>query len=211
MVTSTCGRRVDVVFDVYREVSIKNVERLKRVSASDGVHYKNKLPACTVKSWNKLLSVTVNKLKIVKFLVSQWKHSEAGSTTAPCTSQPKISAGEQAQTHANLFQSYNAITKKQIGVWFTMLGTREVHVSSTLTTLLSLSYFLLTAQASPQSATQKGRGAKTRIIDLSLVMNRLEMQLDPGIDKSCFIEALISVHAITGCNTISAFSGKGKW
>ena len=54
LVTSTGSRRVDVVFDVYREVSIKNVERLKRASTSDGLQYKNILPAYTVKSWNKL-------------------------------------------------------------------------------------------------------------------------------------------------------------
>ena len=52
---------------------IKNVERLKRVSMSDGVHYKNIFPAYTVKSWNKLLSVITNKPGIVNFLVSQWK------------------------------------------------------------------------------------------------------------------------------------------
>ena len=58
---------------------------------------------------------------------------------------------------------------------------------------------------------KKGRGAKSRIIDLSLVVNSLEMQLDPGIDKNYFLKALIGVHAITGCDTISAVSGKGKW
>ena len=58
---------------------------------------------------------------------------------------------------------------------------------------------------------KKGRGAKSRIIDLSLVVNSLEMQLDPGIDKNGFLKALIGVYAITGCDTISAFSGKGKW
>ena len=51
----------------------KNVERLKRVSTSDGVHYKNILPAFTEKSWNKLLSGIANKPGIVKFLKSQWK------------------------------------------------------------------------------------------------------------------------------------------
>ena len=58
---------------------------------------------------------------------------------------------------------------------------------------------------------KKGRGAKTRIIELSIVVNSLEKQLDPGIDKHCFMKALIGVHAITGCDTISTFSGKGKW
>ena len=70
VVEGTGGRRVDEVFHVHGEVSIKTVERLKRVSTSDGVHYKNILPAYTVKSWNKLLSVTANKPEIVKFLVS---------------------------------------------------------------------------------------------------------------------------------------------
>ena len=58
---------------------------------------------------------------------------------------------------------------------------------------------------------KKGRGAKSRIIDLSKVVNSLEKQLDPNVDKHCFMKALIGVHAITGCDTISAFSGKGKW
>ena len=71
VVTSTGSSRVDVVLDVYREVLIKNVERLKRVSTSDSVHYMNILSAYTVKSWNKLLSVTANKPEIVKFLVLQ--------------------------------------------------------------------------------------------------------------------------------------------
>jgi len=58
---------------------------------------------------------------------------------------------------------------------------------------------------------KKGTGAKTRIIELSMVVNSLEKQLDPGIDRHCFMEALIGVHVITGCDTSSAFSGKGKW
>ena len=62
-----------MAFDVYREVSIKNVERLKRMSSSDGVQYKKILPACTMKSWSKLFSVTANKRDIVNFLVLKCK------------------------------------------------------------------------------------------------------------------------------------------
>ena len=71
MVSSTCSMRIDVLFDMYHEVWIKNVERIKRVSTSDGLQYKNILPAYTVKSCNKLLSVTAKKPEIVKFFVSQ--------------------------------------------------------------------------------------------------------------------------------------------
>lgn len=58
---------------------------------------------------------------------------------------------------------------------------------------------------------KKGRGAKTRIIDLSLVVSSLNKQLSPGIDEQYFMKALIGVHALTGCDTVSSFSGKGKW
>ena len=69
LVTSTVSRHVDVVFDMYRVVSIKNVKRLKIMSSSDGVQYRKIFPALTVKSWSKLFSVTANKCDIVKFFV----------------------------------------------------------------------------------------------------------------------------------------------
>jgi len=36
-VTSNCSKRIDVVFDVYQEQFIKNMERSKRASGSDGI------------------------------------------------------------------------------------------------------------------------------------------------------------------------------
>jgi hypothetical protein len=57
---------------------------------------------------------------------------------------------------------------------------------------------------------KKGTGTKTRIIEIAAIVNSLEKQLSPGIDIQCFVKALIGVHAITGCDTTSAFSGKGK-
>ena len=213
LVTSTGSRRVDVVFDVYREVSIKNVERLKRVSTSDGVQYKNILPAYTVKSWNKLLSVTANKPEIVKFLVSQWKteafRGRLGNrimyvTTEDqcwrldadtCDPVPELECNhEEADTRMVLHAQHAG-------------GTCVIHSDDTDVFVLLLAH----SRNLGKCYMKKGRGAKTRIIELSIVVNSLEKQLDPGIDKHCFMKALIGVHAITGCDTISAFSGKGKW
>ena len=149
VVTSTSSSRVDVVLDVYREVLIKNVERLKRVSTSDSVHYMNILSAYKVKSWNKLLSVTANKPEIVKFLVSQKTtpfRDGLSNRTMYVTTEDQCWRVDAAA--CDLFQSYNAVTKRQIRIWFSMLSTQKVSLSSTLTTLISLSYFLLIAQAS---------------------------------------------------------------
>ena len=201
------------MFDVYREVSIKNVERLKRVSTFDGVHYKNILSAYTVKSWNKLLSITANKPEIVKFLVPQWKteafRGRLGNRTmyvttedqcwrldaAACEPVPELQCNhDEADTRMVLHARHAG-------------GTCVIHSHDTDVLVLLLAH----SSSLTKCYMKKGRGAKSRIIDLSLVVNSLEMQLDPGIDKNCFLEALIGVHAITGCDTISAFSGKGKW
>ena len=79
LVLSTGSKHVDVMFDVYCDVSIKNVKRCKVVSTSDGKQYKNILLAYTVKSGNKLFSVTANR--------ERKKHSEA-------MLQLKISVGD---------------------------------------------------------------------------------------------------------------------
>ena len=57
---SSGGKHVDVVFDVYCDVSIKNAKRFKMLSTSDDKQHKNILSDYTVKSGNKLFSVTAN-------------------------------------------------------------------------------------------------------------------------------------------------------
>ena len=61
------------MFDVYKDVSIKNTERAKRQTGSDGIAYQNILPGFQVKNWSKILSVSANKDEIVRFLVGQGK------------------------------------------------------------------------------------------------------------------------------------------
>ena len=58
---------------------------------------------------------------------------------------------------------------------------------------------------------KKGRSMKTTIIELSVVAESLFKQLSPGISVQDFLKALIGVHALTGCDMVSAYSGKGKW
>ena len=67
-VTSNSSKRIDVVFDIYQDKSIKNVERSKR-SSNEGVKYKNILQSFKVKSWNKVLRVSTNKTE-------EWKKDD---------------------------------------------------------------------------------------------------------------------------------------
>ena len=52
------------------------------------------------------------------------------------------------------------------------------------------------------------RRAKTRITELSIVAESLLKQLSPHISEQDFLKALTGVHALTGCDTVSAFSRK---
>ena len=116
VVTSNSSKRVDVVFDVYPDQSIKNAERAKRASGTDGVRYQNILPGYKVKSWSKVLTVSSNKTEIVKFLVSQWKKEEfrrkLGERTLFVTTQDECLSCNQR--HLNKCLNYSVTMKKPI-------------------------------------------------------------------------------------------------
>ena len=57
----------------------------------------------------------------------------------------------------------------------------------------------------------KEKGAKRGIIETSKVVNKLGRQVKDGIVKRDVCEALIGLHALTGCDTVSAFASEDKW
>ena len=64
--------KVDVVFDVYRQPSIKYYERLNRC-ASTTVQYSRLARVHNIQQWRKFLSCSFNKTSLIKFLVGEWK------------------------------------------------------------------------------------------------------------------------------------------
>lgn len=117
------------------------------------------------KSWNKLPHVTANKPEIVRFLASQWR-TEAfrGKLSNRIVWQPKITAGVQPQANANQLLSQS--------VWFFMLITREAHASVIHSKDIVVFIFLLAlSQSLGRCCLKRRRGAKTRILELSAVVN----------------------------------------
>ena len=55
-----------------------------------------------------------------------------------------------------------------------------------------------------------GRGSKSRIIQIKRTVENLTKDLAIGIRVQDFLKSLIGLHTITGCDTVSAFAGKGK-
>ena len=55
-----------------------------------------------------------------------------------------------------------------------------------------------------------GRGSKTRIINIKSARDQIAIDLPPGTSLQDFLKSLIGLHALKGCDTVSAFAGKGK-
>lgn len=63
---------IDVVFDVYKETSIKDAERANR-GVDRSIQFKNIAPGHNIQQWRKLLCSSANKASLIKFLVDEWK------------------------------------------------------------------------------------------------------------------------------------------
>ena len=63
------SERIDVAFDVYRDSSIKDIE--KNRSSSGNLTLQQKIPTSPIKQWNLLLLSNHNKNRLVKFIVDQ--------------------------------------------------------------------------------------------------------------------------------------------
>lgn len=66
------SNRVDVVFDVYRDISIKSAERELR-GESDAITFKNLAAGQKVKQFKNFLRNSDNKTSLVRFVVEHWQ------------------------------------------------------------------------------------------------------------------------------------------
>jgi hypothetical protein len=72
--SSRGAKRIDVVFDVYMENSIKSAERLRR--STGNLTFRQLIPSYPVKQYNQFLSSPTNKRELIRFLLDQWKQEE---------------------------------------------------------------------------------------------------------------------------------------
>ena len=65
--------RIDIVFDVYKDVSIKNAERQKRSKSLEAIVYKTLFPSQVVQQWDSFKASPVNKANLIRFITSEWR------------------------------------------------------------------------------------------------------------------------------------------
>ncbi|CAB3994853.1 Hypothetical predicted protein [Paramuricea clavata] len=182
MLTSNSSKRIDIVFDIYKDISIKNAERSKRATGPVGITYKNILPVYRVKNWSKILSVPANKTELVRFLVGQWKQgSQASQQTLYVTEEEtcwKISSSE-ARVVPELRSNHEEADTRMVLHAKHAGGKCVIHSEDTDVMILLIGH----AHNLGKCYFQKGNGSKRRIVGISEIADELERQLADGITK----------------------------
>ena len=199
--------RIDVVFDTYKEVSIKNTERSIRGYGSG-----HQLQCITgtqiVRQWREFLSSVNNKSSLIAFLVGEWMkpefrdklqgkllHATVDDKCFRITSQNSVEVAALCCQHEEadgrlLFHAANAAKD----------GYQAVVICSEDTDVFILS-LAFQYKISVPLFQKCGTKTRMRIFDISKVAATI------GIG-AC--KALTGMHAYTGCDTVSAFAGKRK-
>ena len=202
------NNRIDVVFDVYLASSIKNAERCNRDSGS-GVRFKSIASGHKIKQWRSFLSEAQNKTSLIQFLTEEWTlacykqiigykdlYVTNGEdcwkiTSDECHKVVELSSTQEEADTWNLLHVKHAADE----------GYKTVIVICEDTDV----FVLCIAFAKDMSCSlyQKcGTQARTQYMNIT----DIRMYLGGGIS-----EALVGLHAFTGCDTVSAFAGREKW
>ena len=199
--------RIDVVFDTYRENSIKNSEGSLR-GGEAGHQLQSITGTHIVRQWRRFLSTVNNKTSLITFLVGEWRkpeyreklqgkvlHATVNDKCYRITSQdseevPALQCQqEEADRHLLLHDAHAARE-----------GYQAVVICSENTDVFIM-YLAFHDKIGVPLFQKCGTRTRTRLVDI------MKVAATVGIDVC---RALIGMHAYTGCDTVSAFAGKGK-
>jgi len=199
--------RIDIVFDVYQPHSIKHHERARR-SKNPGIQFKNITSQQIVRQWRSYLQSSDNKTELIEFLFQEWQQPHSRSLLQSkhmfVTSKEKcikITDSAVEDVPELCCQQEEADTRVLLhGKHASDTGSAAVIFVADDTDVFLLSMAFCTQITAP--LYQKcGTKTRTHYIDITAVVNM------NGSDVS---EAVIGLHAFTGCDSVSAFAGCGK-
>jgi hypothetical protein len=207
--------RIDVVFDVYRDLSIKNVERNRRSRGQ--LLFKKIIATAEIKQWGSFLSSNENKNALVEFIVSQWKKPEyrakIGQKLFYATNgSDVVKTNEREIFHEIELQSNHeeADTRMLLHAKHASANYSKILISSPDTDvfIICLSvHMTITANLFFLTGVKNSR----RIIDVTKVADYIFDTLKGcDVTREALMKSLIGFHSFTGCDTISAFAGRGK-
>ena len=199
--------RVDVVFDTYVENSIKNCERTVR-GGETGHELQSISATQIVRQWKTFLSRVVNKNNLISFIVSEWKkekireklngkvlYATVGDKCYKITSEgsEEVEALHCIQEEADGRLLFHASHAASEGYQVVVICSEDTDVF-----IMSLAF---QDRIGAQLFQKCGTRTRKRIVDIQKIADAIGADVCRG---------LIGMHAYTGCDTVSAFAGKGK-
>lgn len=201
------SERIDVVFDMYRDQSIKTAERINRGS-SQGIVFHEIKSGHRIKNYKRLLTSTESKAKLTKFLADSWKNEKnrelLGNTTLLVTSEEQCF--QITQKEVKEVEELATTGHEEAD---TRLAIHAKHAAANHPTVIVISedtdvFVILLGihcQIGEQILLRRGKINQIRLIDITKLGTVLGKEI---------CEALVGVHAWTGCDSVSSFAGKGK-
>ena len=210
-VTAHAHRVSFFVTDQYYQLSIKSLERKKRAGCGEIRLKPTRRDQKTPSQFKKFLANSQNKLDLVRFLIEDW-------STNPCHIDA-IGIREIYATieeEAFLIQLYNGVPGKErvaalessqeeadtkvflCAQFATTLGINSITIITVDSDIGILALFYSLYLPS-QIVLQLGSASTIRYLDISATTLSEELR-----------RALPGFHAFTGCDSTSAFAGKGK-
>ncbi len=203
--------RIDFVTDQYIQISIKNPERSRR---ADGGSQRMQIygpDQRTPTQWKKFLSKGTNKEALAEFLYVAWTnanltgvgknlslyitHRDQRHCVTVMEGVQSVHAVEDLQCDhekcdTRVFLHAQHAAREHTTVIIKSPDTDVAVIAVSLQTNLPCSLYVFT-----------GTGNRTRIIDITKVSSALGISV---------CSALIGIHTFSGCDSTSAFYGKGK-
>lgn len=210
LATQHRSTEVHFVTDCYPEMSIKNAERSRRAATgSERIHIYSRVQPVP-KQWRKFLANGENKETLVAFLFEEWKKIPAalyGGVTVFLAHGQTCHAlrGAIDEVHVTPIPSLRcdheeADTRLLLHAHYVADHAETVVVKSMDTDVFIIGLGM-SKQFSSELLLHTGTGKNTRTINLQVIREQI------GDDIA---HALIGLHAITGCDSVSGFYGKGK-
>ncbi|KAK6168047.1 hypothetical protein SNE40_021951 [Patella caerulea] len=208
------AKRVDFVADRYKDMSIKDAERQKRAVQGETKFRINRSDQKMPKLMKKFLASGNNKEGLLTFLVDEWKstspqyfcdvtlYATKGDTCVKFSkgtdgnllveNAPELQSDhEEADTRMllHVFQASQS-TPAPLDIILCTVDTDVFVIALWMSTVVTarLILFLMT-------------GNRSRQLDLQAMSSTMKEQTT---------EALVGLHPFTGCDSVSAFKGKGK-
>ena len=207
--------RIDVVFDVYRDLSIKNVERNRRSKGQ--LLFKKIVASSEITQWGSFLSCNENKNSLVEFIVSQWQKPKyrvkIGQKPFYVTNRADVFKINETETSKELELQNNheeADTRILFHAKHASANYSKILISSPGTDVFFIClsiHMTITANLFFLTGVKNSRRITTVTKVAEYIFNTLK---GCDVSKETLMKSLIRFHSFTGCDTTSLFAGRVK-